>query len=116
MEINGQNSDDQTEDVSDDFITADTYCAMVSADMMDDYKNVIAPGLRYIEGGFMGKVDVLAKGFLYKLRKNTFFKESVAYPFVEFKGHKKGFFLSMEEYIGVLNHVDSNGFEFKKFL
>ena len=92
MEINGQNSDDQTEDVSDDFITADTYCAMApdesppdkvwfikvkysfeSADMMDDYKNVIAPGLCSIEGGFMGKVDVLAKGFLYKLRKKHFF-------------------------------------------
>ena len=44
-----------------------------SADMMDDYKNVIAPGLCSIEGGFMGKVDVLAKGFLYKLRKKHFF-------------------------------------------
>ena len=63
MEINGQNSDDQTEVMSDDFITADTYCAMapnespldkvwfikvkysfVSAvEMIDDYKNVIAP-------------------------------------------------------------------------
>ena len=29
MEINGQNSDDQTEDVSDDLILADTYCAVV---------------------------------------------------------------------------------------
>ena len=28
MEINGQNSDDQTEDVSGDFILADTYCAV----------------------------------------------------------------------------------------
>ena len=30
MEINEQNSDDQTEYVSDDFILADTYCAVVS--------------------------------------------------------------------------------------
>ena len=63
MEINGQNSDDLTEDVSDDFITADTYCAMApdesppdkvwfikvkysfesAVEMIDDYKNVISP-------------------------------------------------------------------------
>ena len=68
--------------------------------MINDYKNFIAPGLCYIEGRFMEKVDVLAKGFLYKLfKKKTFlFKESAVYPFVQFKGHKKGFFISMEEY------------------
>ena len=72
--------------------------------MIDDYKNVIVPGLCYIEGRFMESVDVLAKGLLYKLskKKTFFFKESVVYPCVQFKGHKKGFFLSMEEY------VDSN--------
>ena len=32
--------------------------------MISDYENVIAPGLCYIEGRFMKKVDVLAKGFL----------------------------------------------------
>ena len=37
--------------------------------MIDDYENAIAPGLPYIEGRFMEKVDVLAKGFLYKLSK-----------------------------------------------
>ena len=51
----------------------------------------------------MEKVDVLAKGFLYKLFKKHFFKESVVYHFVQFKGHKKGFFFSMEEYVEVLN-------------
>ena len=54
----------------------------------------------------MEKVDVLAKGFLYKLfkkKKTFFFKEFVGYPVVQFKGHKKGFFLSMEEYIEVVN-------------
>ena len=59
----------------------------------------------------MEKVDVLPKRFLYKLsKKKTFsFRESVVYPFVQFKGHKKGFFFSMEEYVKVLNYVDSNG-------
>ena len=68
--------------------------------MIDDYENFITSGLCYIDGRFMEKV-VLAKGFLYKLfkKKTLFFNESVVYPFVQFKGHKKGFFLSMEEYV-----------------
>ena len=59
----------------------------------------------------MEKVDVLAKGFLYKLseKKTFFFNESVIYPFVQLKGHKKGFFLSVEEYVEVLNYFDRNG-------
>ena len=129
MEIEGQNSD--IEDASDDFLLADTFCAVapdesspetlwfmkvkdsfeLAVEMIDDYENVIAPGLPYIEGRFMEKVDVLAKGYLYKLskKKRFFFKESVVYPFVQFTGHKKGFFLSMEEYAEVLNYVGSNG-------
>ena len=73
--------------------------------MIDNYKTFIAPGLHCIEGRFMEKVDVLVKGFQCKLFKknNYFFKESVEYPFVQFKRHKKGLFLSMEEYIEVLN-------------
>ena len=64
------------------------------AEMIDDYENVIAPGLRYTGGRFMKKVDDLVKGFLYELskKKTLFFKESVVHPFVQFKGHKKGIF------------------------
>ena len=60
------------------------------------------------EDRFMEKVDVLVKGFLYKLsmKKTFFFKESVVYPFAQFKVHKKGFFFSMEEYVEVLNYVE----------
>ena len=68
------------------------------AEMIDDYENVIAPGLRYTGGRFMKKVDDLVKGFLYELskKKTLFFKESVVHPFVQFKGHKKGIFFSMK--------------------
>ena len=71
--------------------------------MINDSENFIDPSLWFIEGRFKEKVDVLAKGFLYKLFKNkTFFvKESVVYPFVPFKGHKKGFLLLMEEYVEI---------------
>ena len=80
VEIKGQNSD--IGDASDDFLLADTFCAVApdesspetlwfikvkdsfesAVEMIDDYENVIAPGLPYIEGRFMEKVDVLAKG------------------------------------------------------
>ena len=62
--------------------------------MIDDYENVIAPGLRYTEGRFMKKVDDLVKGFLYELSIRNI--ESVVHPFMQFKGHKKGFFFSMK--------------------
>ena len=116
METTGQNSDHQTEDISDDFISGDTYTAVAPhesfpdsfewpAEMIDDYENVIAPGLRYTGGRFMKKVDDLVKGFLYELskKKTLFFKESVVHPFVQFKGHKKGIFFFYEEYVEVLN-------------
>ena len=94
MEINSQNSDDQTEDVSDDFILADTYCAVApdesspenvwfikvkdsfesAAKIITDYKNVTTCGLRYIEVSFTGKV-VLANDFCinYLRKKNILF-------------------------------------------
>ena len=78
--------------------------------MIGDYENFITSGPCYIDGRFMEKV-VLAKGFLHKLfkKKTLFFKEFVVYAFVSFKGHKKGFFLSMEECVEVLNQVGSYG-------
>ena len=113
MEINGQNSDNQTEDVSDYFILADTYCAVApdelspesiwfikvkdsfesAVEMIDDYENFIAPGLRYTEGRFLEKVDVLAKGFLYKLfnKRTFFFNESVVTPLCNSKDIKRDF-------------------------
>ena len=76
MEIDGQNFHDQTENVSHDFILADTFRAVVpnksfpdsvwfikvkdsfewAIEMIDDCKNLIVPGLRYIEGRFMEKI------------------------------------------------------------
>ena len=48
-----------------------------AAEMIIDYENAIAPGLCYIDGIFMKKVDVLANEFLYKLskKKTLFFRK-----------------------------------------
>ena len=120
---------EEVDDGSEDFLLPDTYCAVApdrsspdslwfikvkdsfqaSVQMTDDYGNIIALGLNYIEGKFMDKVDTLAEGFLYKLskKKTYFFKESVVYPFVQFTANKKGFLLSMAEYVEILCYVEN---------
>ena len=93
MEINGQISGDQTENVSDEFILADTYCAVVPNEsspesvwfikVKDSFEQLLrdrwlrkfnCPWSPLYWGRFMEKVDVLAKWFMYKLfKKKTFF-------------------------------------------
>ena len=96
-----------------DFLLSQSYCA-VAADqkskdtiwfikitnkssaidsMSDDYGNKIAPDQQYLEGHFMEETVSLLKGYTYKLnekKKTFFFKETVVYPFVQFKETKKG--------------------------
>ena len=83
VEIEGQNSD--IGDASDDFLSADTFCAVAPDEsspetlwfikVKDSFKSAVEMiDDPYIEGRFMEKVDVLAKGYLYKLsKKKTFF-------------------------------------------
>ena len=66
-----------------------------------DYGNIIPVSVNFIKGHFMEKsVFSNWKYQRYKLsRKVTFFyKESVVYPYVNFKQNKKGFILKMDEY------------------
>ena len=56
-------------------------------------KMSLVPGLRYIERGFTGKVDVLAKGCLYKLCKkiNTFSRNLYYTPWFNSEDMKRDF-------------------------
>ena len=36
-----------------------------------------------------------------------FYSESVVFPYVQFSHKKKGFFISMEEYVDVLNAIEN---------
>ena len=114
-----------------EFLLADTYCAVAadksssdtvwfikvkdsnnaSVQMTDDYNNIIAAGMDYVEGNFLEKLHVVQKGTLYKLskKKTYFFKESVVYPFVQFTAAKKGLLLSNEEFVTILNYTESTG-------
>lgn len=88
-----------------DYITADV-------DVTDDYGVQIAAGQSYIEGHFLEKVSSSNKGHIYKLqekKKTFFFRESVVYPFVQILPSKRGHFLSINEYVEILNFIESNG-------
>ena len=65
----------------------------------------------YIERKFLEKLHDVQKGTLYKLsKKDTFFsKESVVYTFVQFTVAKKGLLLSNEEFVTILNYIESTG-------
>ena len=89
IKINGQNSDDQTEDVSDDFILADTNCAVVLDESSPEsvwfikVKDSFESAVKIIKGRFLEKVDVPAKGFLRKLfKKKHSFLRTVPHPHV----------------------------------
>ena len=124
-------TNEDADSASKEFVLPGTYCAIApepsspdslwfikvvdifeaEIEMTGDYNNKIAPGQSYIEGKFMKKVDILDKSFLFKVSKKRtfFFKESVVYPFVQFTEGKKGYHLSMVEYVEILNYVESNG-------
>ena len=126
-------ADDQDEtDPTDDFLLPDTVCAVIPDEtnnpnnesiwfikvkdtcvaldaVTDDYGHTIPRGCEYVQGQFMEKIDFWTKGYICNLqtKKNTFFyKDIVAFRFVQFSRRKKGYFLAMEEYVDVLNVVE----------
>ena len=78
----------------------------------DDYANTIPAGHHYIEGQFLEKDILSAKGIYYKQQKKItyFFVESVIYPFVQVQETKKGLLLTNDEYVTVLNYVEETGY------
>ena len=96
-----------------DFVLPDTFCA-IAADIntiTGDYDIQITAGQEYIEGQFLEKLNTTTKGHLYRLdkKKTFFFHEFVVYSFAQFQCTKKRIFLSNEEFVEILNYVESNG-------
>ena len=96
-DVQGQMSDEPLENDPSEFLIADTYCAVrpdslwfikvkdsceTNIEVVDDYGNIVAPGMSYIEGRFMERVDILSKGYLYKLskKKTLFFQRICSLP------------------------------------
>ena len=74
--------------------------------------HTILPGQTYITGHYLEKKKEKKDGKYYHISKNQVFiaKESVVYPFVNFKHEHKGksgeLFLSNEDYTEILNFVE----------
>jgi len=84
-------------------------------DVVDDYGVKIAGGQSYIEGHFLERLSSFKNGHIYKLQQNKktfFYRESVVYPFVQIIPSKKGLYLPINEYVEVLNFIESNGLSY----
>ena len=79
---------------------------------VDDYGNPVGQGVRYLKGQFLERIDEKNDHKLYKLsKKQTFFyKESVAYPYVNFQETKKGFALKNSDLIEIIQFVEANNY------
>ena len=126
-----ENDDNDTDDTTDDFIVAGMTCAIaagsghellwfVHIDIVDNAPYVsgdhtihtILPAQTYITGHYLEKKKEKKDGKYYHISKNQVFiaKESVVYPFVNFKHEHKGksgeLFFSNEDYTEILNFVE----------
>ena len=87
-----------------------TEISMARKEEIDDYQNIVPKGVEFIKGHFLEKIQSGSKGILYKLESKKvtyFYKETIRFPYVQFSSTKKGFLLSMTEYVDVLNSVES---------
>ena len=125
-----ENDDNDTDDTTDDFIVAETTCDIaagsghellwfVHIDIVDNATDIssdkvghtILSGQTYITGRYLEKKKEKKDGTYYHISKNQVFiaKESVVYPFVNFKHEHKGksgeLFLN-EDYTEILNFVE----------
>ena len=79
----------------------------------DDYKNVIPAGNVFISGNFLERDTVAKKSVTYKINENKImylYKESIVYPFVNFKEKKDSkLALENEDYSDIFIWVETNG-------
>ena len=78
-------------------------------DLMDDYKNSIKEGQKYLSGQYLEKSSCSPKGVIsfYPYEKKCFFfPESIVFPFAPFKEGKKGTrFITEDDYTHIILFV-----------
>ena len=84
-----------------------TEISMARKEEIDDYQNIVPKGVESIKGHFLEKIQSGSKGILESKKMTYFYKETIRFPYVQFSSTKKGFLLSMTEYVDVLNSVES---------
>ena len=90
------------------FVTIIEEC-YAKCDIMDDYKNIIPAGQRYLPGHYLEKGSRSPKGDSYRIYNKKivhFYPESITFPFVPFqethKGKKNTLILSNEDYCDII--------------
>ena len=78
-------------------------------DDADDYGKMITRGHKHLEGHFFEKI--CGSDRRYKLSKKTsfFYRESVVYAFIQMEETKKGYKLSDEEFIQIMQFLEESG-------
>ena len=76
-----------------------------------DYGHVIIPGSEYVKGNFLERTSHSDVKQTYKISRKLsyFYKESVLYPFVNFKEDKKGLVLYNQDLTDI-HYIEINGF------
>ena len=80
-------------------------------DIEDDYGHKISQGQEYVVGNFLERTRSTKKGLLFKeeSKKTYFFKESIAYPFVQFSTLKMELNLTNNDFADMLAFVEETG-------
>ena len=85
--------------------------SVTKEEICDDYGVKVGLGQKYLYGKFLEKEGTCRGGQKFKLmRKTTFFyKESVAYPFVNFDYRKHLYVISNNDFCDIISYVDHYG-------
>ena len=78
---------------------------------MDDYRNSIKEGQKYLSGNYLEKSPSSPKGVIsfypYQKKYVFFFPESIVFPFAPFKEGKKGtLFITEDDYTQIILFVE----------
>ena len=116
----------------DDFLVANTICAVAAGDsttdtiwffkildeiistddyITDDYRHIVHTGQGYFEGYFLEEVNSNSKGRNFKLvPKIAFvFRKSIVYPLVQFEERKDKLFITIQDYVEILYYIEEKG-------
>ena len=87
-------------------------CVNDDEDEHDAYGHSVPKGVAFMKGNFLEKIQDSTNGQIFKLPKKItfFYKESVLYPYVNFKETKKGLVLSSSEYTDIIHYVENNNY------
>ena len=77
-------------------------------DDIDDYGNMVKKGVNHLEGVFFERNSGSDRDYHLTKKRAFFYKESIAYPFVQLAPTKKCFRLSDDEFMIITQYVEQS--------